>query len=301
MLVCYGITGYEPTQTGHCSSGSSEKCGRRRPTISSRSAAHSAAPGFDSQLVQWLAVQANHVAGDLQHNVRALMVRASSPMPVLDGRDEVSSLRKQLHHQQQAHRELQTMLQNQALAIEAFQSKWQMADQEAHAFIARTRSQSEDFVRAELTAVQRFEDSLQRQCDGQSRSHVNALQDECREHVGQEEDKMRKSCLTQESSVCRDQLQQALRHQVSQEEYADAAAHQEMEQLKQLISQQVEAMKRFESQSQQYVTQQHDEWTQKQHAQVQKFDGAIRAKDEVIQSLRQELANNKGRHLQELD
>ena len=60
-------------------------------------------------------------------------------------------------HEQQAHKELQTMLRNQALAIETFQSKWQMAGQGAHAFIARTRSQSEDFVRAELTAVQRFE------------------------------------------------------------------------------------------------------------------------------------------------
>ena len=232
------------------------------------------------------------------------MVRASSPMPVSDGRDEVSSLRKQLHHQQQAHKELQTMLRNQALAIETFQSKWQMAGQEAHAFIARTRSQSEDFVRAELTAVQRFETSLQRQYDGQLKSHVNALQDECREHVGQEEDKMRKElqhALTQESSVCHDELQQALRHHVSQEEYADAAAHQEMAQLRQLTSQQAETMKRFESQSQQYVTQQHDEWTQKQHAQFQKFDGVIRDKDEVIQSLRQELANNKERHLQELD
>ena len=58
------------------------------------------------------------LAGDLQHNVRALMVRASSPMPVSDGRDEVSSLRKQLRHQQQTHRELQTMLKDQALAIE---------------------------------------------------------------------------------------------------------------------------------------------------------------------------------------
>ena len=99
--------------------------------------------------------------------------------------------------------------------------------------------------------------------------------------------------------MCHDQLQQALRHQVSQEEYSDAAAHQEMEQLKQLISQKAEAMKRFESQSQQYVTQQHDEWTQKQHAQFQKFDGAIRDKNELIQSLRQELTNNKERHLQE--
>ena len=129
-------------------------------------------PMDGSQLVQRLSVQAGNMAGDLQHNVRALMVRASSPVPVSDGHDEVSSLRKQRHHQQQAHRVLQTMLQNQALAIETFQSKWQMAGQEAH-FIARTRSQSEDFVLAELTAVQRFEDSLQRQYDGQLLSAPN--------------------------------------------------------------------------------------------------------------------------------
>ena len=183
---------------------------------------------------------------------------------------------------------LQTMLRNQALAIETFQSKWQMAGQEAHAFIARTRAH---FVRAELTAVQRFEDSLQRQCDGQLRSHVNALQDECRDHVGHEEDKMRKElqhALTQEASMCHDQLQQALRHHTCQEESADAAAHQEVGQLRQLIAQQAEAMKRFESQSQQYVTQQHDEWTHKQRTQFQQFDGVIRDKDEAIQSLKQE-------------
>ena len=138
-----------------------------------------------SQLVQWLSIQAGNMAGDLQHNVRALMVRASSPVPVSDGRDEVSSLGQQLRHQQQAHKELQTMLRNQALAIETFQSEWRMAGQEAHAFIARTLALSEDFVRAELTAAQRFEDSLQRQYDGQLKSHVHALQDECREHVGQ--------------------------------------------------------------------------------------------------------------------
>ena len=60
---------------------------------------------------------------------------------------------------------------------------------------------------------------------GQLRSHVYALQDERRERVGQEEDKMRKELqhvLTQESSIGRDQLQQALRQQVCQEEYADA-------------------------------------------------------------------------------
>ena len=154
------------------------------------------------------------MAGDLQHNARALMVRASSPTPVPHGRDEVSSPKQQPRHQQQAHKELQAMLRNQALAIETFQSKWQMAGQEAYAFIARTRAQSEDFVCAELNAVQRFEDSLQRQYDDQSKSHVNALQDACRDHVGQEEDKMRKAlqhALTQESSMCHDQLQRALR------------------------------------------------------------------------------------------
>ena len=182
FLVCYGITAVDLARNV------------ADPDPPSRPVAQPLQPlqpPMDgSQLVQWLSVPAGNMAGDLQHNVRALMVRAGSPMPLSDGRDEVSSLRKQLRHQQQVHRELQTMLQNQALAIQTFQSKRQMAGQDAHAFIARTRAQSEDFVRAELTAVQRFEDSLQRQYDGQLRSHVNALQDKRREHVGQEEDKM---------------------------------------------------------------------------------------------------------------
>ena len=95
-----------------------------------------------------------------------------------------------------------------------------MAGQEAHAFILRTCAQSEDFARAELTAVQRFEHSLEGQYGGQLRSHKNAFQDECREHVGQEEeDKMRKKlqhALTQESNVCQDQLQKTLRQHVCQ-------------------------------------------------------------------------------------
>ena len=36
-----------------------------------------------------------------------------------------------------------------------------MAGQEAHAFVVRTRSESEDFVRAELGAIERFEDRIQ--------------------------------------------------------------------------------------------------------------------------------------------
>ena len=77
-----------------------------------------------------------------------------------------------------------------------------------------TRSQSEVFARAELTAVQLFEDSLQRQYDGQFRSHVHVLQDECQDHVGQEEDKLREElqqALTQESSMRRDQHAASLR------------------------------------------------------------------------------------------
>ena len=101
------------------------------------------------------------MAGDLQHNVRALMVRASSPMPVSDRRDEVCSLKQQLRQQQQTHKEPQTMLRNQALAIETFQSRWQMAGQEAHVFIARTRAQSEDFVRAALARPRQIPPSSQ--------------------------------------------------------------------------------------------------------------------------------------------
>ena len=49
-------------------------------------------PNLDgNQLVQWLSVQAGNMAGDLQHSVRALMLRASSPMPIPDGHDEVAS------------------------------------------------------------------------------------------------------------------------------------------------------------------------------------------------------------------
>ena len=104
----------------------------------------------------------------------------------------MASLRKHARHQQDAYREVHTVLKNQLLAIETFQNKWHMAGQEAYAFATKTRSQSRDFARAELTTLQRFEDSPQRQYDGQLRSHVRALQDEHRDHIGQEEDKLRK-------------------------------------------------------------------------------------------------------------
>ena len=143
------------------------------------------------QLVQWLSVQADHMAGSLQQNVHALMVRASLPMPSSDRRqDEVARLRAQLQHSKKVHCDMHALLHNQALAIEHFQNQWQMAGQEAHAFVVRTRSESEDFVRAELGAIERFEDRMQRQYSGELQQHVHALQDECRAHVGQEESKL---------------------------------------------------------------------------------------------------------------
>ena len=112
-------------------------------------------------------------------------------------------------NQPQTHRVMQTMLKNQTLTIKMFQSKWQMAGQKAHVFVTRTRSETENFVREEMVTVQSFEDSFQRQYDGKLRSHVHAIQDECQDRVGQEEDKLRKGlqkALTQKSSMYRDQL-----------------------------------------------------------------------------------------------
>ena len=62
--------------------------------------------------------------------------------------------------------------------------------------------------------------------------------------------------LTQESSMCQDQLQQALRQQICQEEICRSESTGEMNQLRRLIAKQAEAMQRFESHSQQFVSQQ---------------------------------------------
>ena len=113
-----------------------------------------------------------------------------------------------------------------------------------------------NFARAEVSAVQRREDSLQPQYDGQLRSHVHALQDECRYHVRQEEDKLRKQvqqALGQESSACRDQLQQALRHHACQEECADQVSTQEMTQLRLVVAGQEDAMMRLKILSMSYL------------------------------------------------
>ena len=240
----------------------------------------------NQQLVQWLSVQADHMAGSLQQNVRALMVRASSPMPS-DSRhqDEVARLRAQLQHAKKVNGDMRALLQNQALAIDQFQNRWQMAGQEAHAFVARTRSESEDFVRAELGAIERFEDRVQRQYSGELQQHVHALQDQCREHVGHEESKLRKeltNALTHESQVCRD---------------SEVLSHEEVAQLRGLVAAQQEELRsihgdcaELQRRSVSTEAELHRRSTHEEHALYQRFDDAIKEKDAQVHALQHELS-----------
>ena len=135
--------------------------------------------------------------------------------------------------------------------------------------------------------------SLQHQYDGQFRSHVHALQDECRDHVRQEEDKLRKElqqALTQESSMCRDQLHQTLRQQIYQEEYADEITTREIDQLRLKVTEQEHAFPH-----------QQEEYAHKQHTLFHEFDGALKDRDFAVQTLKQKLANHKEQTLVELE
>ena len=79
--------------------------------------------------------------------MRALSSRTSSAAVILQERaDELARLREQLHRQRRNNLEMKQMLQNQALAIDAFQHQWQLAGQEAHSFAQRARNNSEDCV-----------------------------------------------------------------------------------------------------------------------------------------------------------
>ena len=242
--------------------------------------------GGSQQLVQWLSVQADHTAGSLQQNARTLMVRASSPLPSWDRhQDEVARLRAQLQHSKRITGDMRALLQNQALAIEQFQNRWQMAGQEAHAFVVRTRSESEDFVRAELGAIERFEDRMQRQYSGELQKHVHVLQDECREHVGQEESKLRNElthALTHESQVCKD-------HEV--------LSHQEVAQLRGLVAVQQEELRSIhqdcaELQRKSATTEAELQRknAHEEHALYQHFDNTIKEKDAQVHALQHELS-----------
>ena len=240
----------------------------------------------NQQLVQWLSVQADHMAGTLQQNVRALMVRASSPVPPSERQqDEVARLRAQLQHSKKVNGDMRALLQNQALAIEQFQNRWHMAGQEAHAFVARTRSESEDFVRAEFGAIERFEDRVQRQYSGELQQHVHALQDQCRDHVGQEESKLRKElthALTHESQVFKDNENVSL---------------QEMEQLRGLVVAQREELRsmhvdcaEIQRRSASTEAELQRRSTHEEHALYQRFDDMIKEKDAQVHALQHEIS-----------
>ena len=177
---------------------------------------------------------------------------------------------------------MRALLQNQALAIEQFQSRWQMAGQEAHAFVVRTRSESEDFVRAELGAIERFEDRVQRQYSGELQQHVHALQDECRAHGGQEESKLRKeltSALTHESQVCKD---------------SEVLSHQKVAQLRGLVAAQQEELRSIHSdcadlqrRSAATEAELQRKSTHEEHALYQHFDDAIKERDAQVSRLQE--------------
>ena len=95
-------------------------------------------------------------------------------------------LHEQLRRQRRSNLEMKQMLQNQVLAIDAFQHKRQLAGQEAQSFVQCRRKNSEDFVRCELAAVERFESTLQKECDAQLHHRTLALQNKCWDHVAGE-------------------------------------------------------------------------------------------------------------------
>ena len=143
------------------------------------------------QLVHWFTVQGD-MAGILQRGVRALTSRARNPDVIPQGpADELARLREQLHNQRRNNLEMKQTLQNQALEIDAYQHKWQLAGQEAQSFGQPARNDSEDFVCCDLVAVERFESTLQKEYDAQLHTRMHALQDECRDHVTGNELKMR--------------------------------------------------------------------------------------------------------------
>ena len=78
--------------------------------------------------------------------------------------------------QKRSNDEMKAMLHNQAFAIDAFQHKWPMAGSEAQTFIQRTRFQSEDFVRCEMTAIERFDLRVQHEYECPISDHVLTLQ-----------------------------------------------------------------------------------------------------------------------------
>ena len=124
---------------------------------------------------------------------------------------------------------------------------------------------------------------MQRQYSGELQQHVHALQDECREHVGQEESKLRHeltNALTHESQVCRDH---------------EALSHQEVAQLRGLVAAQQEELRsvhqdcaELQRKSATTEAELQRKSAHEEHALYQHFDDAIREKDAQVHVLQLE-------------
>ena len=128
------------------------------------------------------------------------------------------------------------------LRIDAFQHKWLMAGSETQAFIQRTRSQSEDFVRCEMIAIKRFESRLQQEYECRIHDYVLSLQAEFKDHVGTQEMKHRaelKQTLQHEShvvtstawhieAVCDQRVQEPVQNEARLEDNLTSEALEEM-------------------------------------------------------------------------
>ena len=126
---------------------------------------------------------------------------------------------------------------------------------------------------------------MQRQYDGELQKHVHALQDECREHVGQEESKLRNeltNALTHESQVCKD-------HEV--------LSSQEVAQLRGLVAAQQEELRsihhecaELQRQSATTEVELQRKGAHEEHALYQHFDNAIKDKDAQVHALQHEIS-----------
>ena len=133
-------------------------------------------------------------------------------------------------------------------------------------------------MRAELGAIERFEDRKQRQCSGELQTQVHALQDECREHVGQEESKLRNeltSALTHNQILSREEVAQ-LRGLVTAQQEELRSVHQDCADLQRKGATTETEFQRRSA---------HEE-----HALYQLFDTAIKEKDAQVHALQRELS-----------
>ena len=84
------------------------------------------------------------------------MPRCQEQKPQPELRGQADQLDDYEYNCKKTDHKMEIMLHNQALAMNAFQYKWQMTGNEAQTFVLRRGSQFEYFVRCEMSVVERF-------------------------------------------------------------------------------------------------------------------------------------------------